>query len=591
MSNFTPITKDLISIGSVETGQMADIADNLTSLSVSLTMDQAAELSFSVIDPDFAFARNNYFQIRRDVFYRELVFEIARIEVSRSASIDPEYKVVCYNKNVQMMKRDKKPEAYRGISASDYALTVSKRFNMKAFVEPTQKKQSIVKGRSKSADENVWDVLQRSAKEAEFVCFEIDNCLFFCSQRYLLGKWGDSNYQFMGNYFVPFGWPENNDVAFPGSKNKYVLLDMPTFTRAENDPMDAEGTLIVERTNGVQLRPGMTVNVTGIPDFENGYLVTEVSFDEGVSDPVRVSFRTPVKPSAGQKGKQGVSNTGNTGGAPTAQSEDLSKLTALLDASIISDIQDHVNRNFVGEQSETERNALIRQQINAAVAAAARVYSLTSRRKRSDALNEQLNLLNSSTNRGAYLALGSVRTKLLDGPPPPRVDSEFPTELIIDSQYNLAVGLAMSQGSLGSPSPAAQPPVPSTPTPSPPSVASTNQQPRRSVTFPVAPPLVAGSLPRALEQKIISLIEQKVSNLSERQRITTFVLSSAKGIYNLTSTETKNIVFNAFLRANQREVVATDVMRAIRLELILNPTNAIFASFNVLEGLSGVPNR
>lgn len=397
MATFDPITKDLISIGSVDTGQMADIAENITSMRLSLTMDQASELSFSVVDPNFVFASNNYFQIRRDVFYRELIFEIARVEVAKSESVHPEYRLTCYNKNVQMMKRDKKPEAYRGISASDYARTVAKRFNMNSVVQETPKKQSIVKGRSSKSDENVWDVLQRSAADAEFVCFEIDNCLFFCSQTFLLGKWGDPNYQYMGNFFVPFGWPDNDDKAFPGSAQKYILLDMPTFVRSENDPMDAEGTLSVERINGVQLRPGMTINITGIPDFENGYLVTEVSFDEGVPDPVQVSFRTPKKPSAGQKGKTAAENTGGRGAAQSGQTQSLGQLTAQLDPAIVSAIQDHVKSNFVGGQREAERNFLIQQQVAAAVAAAARIYSLPTRDQREAQLLKE------------YASLGSVK--------------------------------------------------------------------------------------------------------------------------------------------------------------------------------------
>jgi hypothetical protein len=30
--------------------------------------------------------------------------------------------------------------------------------------------------------------------------------------------------------------------------------------------------------------------------FRGGYLVTEVSFSEGTTEPVSISFRTPVKP-------------------------------------------------------------------------------------------------------------------------------------------------------------------------------------------------------------------------------------------------------------------------------------------------------
>lgn len=560
MSTFTPITKDLISIGSIETGQMADIAENITSLSVSMTMDQASELSFSVIDPDFIFARNNYFQIRRDVFYRELIFEIARVEVSRSASIHPEYRIVCYNKNVQMMKRDKQPEAYRGISASDYVRTVAKRFNMNFFVQETQKKQSIVKGRSNKNDENVWDVLQRSAADAEFVCFEIDNCLFFCSQKYLIGKWGDPNYQFMGNYFVPFGWPENDEAAFPGSRNKYILMDMPTFTRSENDPMDAEGTLLVERTNGVQLRPGMTINITGIPDFENGYLVTDVSFDEGVSDPVRVSFRTPVKPGPGQKGKTGVSNTGESGGSQNRQSENLRELSAQLDPAIVSAIQDYVKRNFTGGGREAERNFLIQQQSAAAVAAAARVFSLPSREERQRVLTEQYQTLGALNYQQGLAALVSVEDKLLDGPALPRQSSGFPTDGIISIQSNLAVGLATSDAAVRAFSPDTTGSV-------------VTGQP--SVVIRGSVPAVGGVLPRTINAKIREFVESRTYNKSEQDRIIGLVLGTARRIYSLTFIDNKRRVFDEFIRLNAKDVIAVNAMRHIRSDIIIEPVSSL----------------
>jgi hypothetical protein len=556
MASFDPITRNLISIGSVATGQMADIAENVTSMSLSLTMDQASELSFSVIDPNFVFASNNYFQIRRDVFYRELIFEIARVEVSQSRSVHPEYRLVCYNKNVQMMKRDKKPEAYRGISASDYARTVAKRFNMNAFVQETPKKQSIVKGKSNNADENVWTVLQRSASEAEFVCFEIDNTLFFCSQRYLLGKWGDPNYQYMGNFFIPFGWPENDEAAFPGSKNRYIMMEIPSFTRSENDPMDAEGTIIVERTNGVQLRPGMTINITGIPDFENGYLVTDVSFQEGSPDPVQVSFRTPVKPSKGRK-----KATGSSSGPPG--DEDPPTLGTQLDPAIISALQDFVKSNFSGGGTESERAAAIKKQTDAAVEAARKAFRGSTEVARKQLIQEQYLLLGSLNYQVALAALRSLESQILAGPSPVRNTSGFPTNEIISAQANLAAGLISSDVAvrLGSPGVTE-------------SAAVTG-----SVVVRAVVPEVAGALPFSVEKKVRDFIEVRTRSSeysrAEKERLFNLVITSARLIYNLVTLDSKRLAFDSFLNRTLKETVAREAMRSIRSDLIAEPPESL----------------
>ena len=52
---------------------------------------------------------------------------------------------------------------------------------------------------------------------------------------------------------------------------------------------------MVERTNGVRLRPGMTVNVGEIPWFTDDFLITEVDYGELVADPVQVRFATPPR--------------------------------------------------------------------------------------------------------------------------------------------------------------------------------------------------------------------------------------------------------------------------------------------------------
>lgn len=569
MANFTPITKDLISIGSVETGQMADIAENITSLRLSLTSDQASELSFSVVDPNFEFARNNYFQIRRDVFYRELIFEVARVEIGRSQSIHPEYRLVCYNKNVQMMKRDKKPEAYRGISASDYVRTVANRFNMNVFVQETTKKQSIVKGSSNNSDENVWDVLQRSAADAEFLCFEIDNCLFFCSQTFLLGKWGDPSYQFMGNFFIPFGWPDNDEKAFPGSSQKYILLDMPTFTRSENDPMDAEGTLTVERSSGVHLRPGMTVNITGIPDFENGYLITDVSFDEGTADPVRVNFRTPVKPSKGQKGKIGTSDSGtvNTG---LVVSSGETETVAVLDPAIISAIQDFVSTKFPRfrrDETEAQRNAKIQQQSSLANSAAARIAAIPDLAQREQALIAESVGLGLQNAQIALAALQSVSKQLIDGPAPIANTSGFPTNGILSAQPNLGLGAVTAPvtGQILS--------------------AEANAGVgliSRTVSVVVVPtvdqvvPDLAGRLPQDIRRQIGQFVSVRGASLQPNRRleIVNRVTTMATIIYNQVTVRAKLQTFTQFVDSTF-DVVTRDALISIKSLIIISPPSAV----------------
>jgi hypothetical protein len=178
------------------------------------------------------------------------------------------------------MKRDKRPESYGGISATDYARIVAERYKLRFVGEPTSTQRVITKGSSDSADTSVWDVLKSSAGEAQFVFFEADNTLHFASQQWLLGRWG------------------NIDLGPPGllSNPEFPLLEHPNCRKSDDDPFQAEFRALVARQNGVNLRAGMTVNLNFVNGFNGRYLITEVGYSENTPDPVSISCRTPEKP-------------------------------------------------------------------------------------------------------------------------------------------------------------------------------------------------------------------------------------------------------------------------------------------------------
>ena len=403
MPSFLPIDSDLIQIGDLATNEMRDVSESILSFDVSLTLDGASELTLEILDVNFNYAKANYFQIRRDIFYQNLIFEIAAVEVQKSDSIHPLYRLSCRNKNVQMMKRDKTPEAYRATSASDYAKTVAKRFNMEYVVEETSKKQSIVKGRSGKSDESVWDVLQRSANDAQFVCFETNNILFFGSQQFLMGKWGDPKYKYGTATFVPFGWPTPSEEVFPGASERYILFDIPNVRRSDDDPMDADGSMVVERTNGRLLRPGMTISLVGIPDFEAFYLITAVEFSEGVPDPVQITFRTPTKPTEDQTKGTGGTNTDRSGNK-----------TSNLPVDVTNKIRDYINRNY--PRSEFTNADTFAAKVKAAcdevVKAATLVWGIGTVEGQDDAIDFYSRGLPGGKNNVRWKALNSVRAQL-----------------------------------------------------------------------------------------------------------------------------------------------------------------------------------
>lgn len=260
----------------------ASLGSQVIKASASYTMDGSSQVTISYLDPGFKMMAANHFQVRRKIRYQGRQFEIAAVETQQSQGGSPMVTIEARSAPIQAMKRDKTPEKYGDMSASDFAIMIAGRFGMRAFVEKTEKKQTIVKAKNTGSDESVWSVLTRLANDEQFVCFESDNNLFFCSQQYLLGRLT----------VIPLQWPPSD---FGG---RAILISTPRMRRSDDDPLAADGSATVDRANGVKMRAGQTVSLSGIPNFSGLYLVTEVRFDDNSPEPVEIFFRKPEKKKA-----------------------------------------------------------------------------------------------------------------------------------------------------------------------------------------------------------------------------------------------------------------------------------------------------
>jgi hypothetical protein len=298
------IDSSLITINDLTTKQVGQIAEYITDFSVSYRMDGVSEISFSVIDPDFAMMKGNYFQIRRNMVYRNMPFEIAAVEVGRGPGSSPQINIQARSTFIQLMKRDKQPRAIGGASAYDFARLTANRFFLKFYGQSNPTVQSQFQVSSGNNDESVWDVLNRAASSLQYALFESDGSLFFASQAFLLGKIGidtdPSNIFTAEGSITAFGINNLQYIPItyptPATDSRFVCLDMPRVRRSDNDPLEGAGSVVLDRTNAVNIRPGMTIGLKGLPNFEGLYLVSAVEFMEGVPDPVNITFQTAVVP-------------------------------------------------------------------------------------------------------------------------------------------------------------------------------------------------------------------------------------------------------------------------------------------------------
>ena len=298
------ITSSTISIGGLSSGRIGQIAEMTTEFSVDYTLDGSSQITFTVVDPDLKMFKGNYFVLRREATYRGIDFEIASVEVGGGPGLAPQVIVQARSAVIQRMKRDKDLRPYSRLSAFDFAATVAGRYGLKFFGQPVVSSQGYFRVINGNNDESVWDVLTRAANFLQYSVFEYDGTLFFTSEPYIFGKIGTAvdpsrlygatspvtAFGISSMKYIPISWPA------PTGGGGMISLEMPRMRISDNDPKASSGTAILERTNARQVRPGMTVGISGLHYFDGLYLVSRVNFQEGVPNPVTVEYRTPVVP-------------------------------------------------------------------------------------------------------------------------------------------------------------------------------------------------------------------------------------------------------------------------------------------------------
>jgi hypothetical protein len=305
--------------------EIGEVRERLISVDVSYTMRMASELTFTVLDEDLKMISKNYFSIGRVVAYlsetfgtiekttlpdiseRQLqLFEIANIGVSQGSGENPIVTVTCYSRAVQQMKRDRKPGTVGG-SGTEFVKRAAKKYGLKFWGETTSKKQNINTASAGNKSESLWDVINNLAGEAKFVVYEVDGYLIFASEKFILKRWGTHEAPLTAaqikskdkkvkkqNKYIPLTW-KNKKFDSTELREDLQLMEIPSISMTENNPWDASGTAMIDRFNAVRLRPGMTIKLGGMSDYNGYYLIDSVSFPDISADPVSVSFKKPEK--------------------------------------------------------------------------------------------------------------------------------------------------------------------------------------------------------------------------------------------------------------------------------------------------------
>ena len=322
----------IIIVGHSQIEAVRKIAQSVTNITVSYTVDGASQITVELVDENLAMWNNNYFAVNNIVLFNDGTvterYMIASHEISNGEGNYFKIKLELRTEAIQRMKLDKKPQAFRSTTGYEFAKKVAKKFGLEFLgQEPKGVKTTTIKVKTDKNQESVYDVLVRSAKDIQYLCFVMYAIpdgktvavptLFYGSPNWLLGRWGiektpaytfttaDGKKERRPLFYIPLKYPNDEKMNF-------FLTDVPELRRSMDSPKESEGSANIwvgdkyEQNVGsaYNVRAGMTVVIYGIKGFDQtAYLITSVQYQYGEPEPVKINFATLEKISPEDKKK------------------------------------------------------------------------------------------------------------------------------------------------------------------------------------------------------------------------------------------------------------------------------------------------
>jgi hypothetical protein len=196
----------------VETPQgLVDVGEYCAEGELEWSMDSVSQVTFKIIDRDLKMLSKGFFALRQLVYFAISAWEISGVEIGSQNGIEA-VTIQCRSHNAQRLKYEKGNALFTGGNASSYAASKARQYGMRPFVENSPPKENITQSSNPFFEESVWDVLRKNAGEDDYVLFETNNTLFYCSEQFLLGKFAVVDYSMFGPgqfLFTPIKWRPN----------------------------------------------------------------------------------------------------------------------------------------------------------------------------------------------------------------------------------------------------------------------------------------------------------------------------------------------------------------------------------------------
>lgn len=261
----------------------ANISESIISADISLSVSQVNQLTISCDDPGFAFIAKHRVPMETWVEYDGMKFSVASLEMNAGGG-EGGFVLTARPRAVRTLKKRTGKKSMKNVSPSTFVIEECRLAKIKCVVQPSAQVSSVSrdvteKGQQGSEEENnTWSTFNRLAEEIGFICFELEDVVYFGQPTW-----------FTQHAKITRAWYRDN--------NGYGVTDIPTCTRSMDNHNRAVINFSVPFERQGDFRPGRVVDFKGIPSFAGKYFVTEVSFDlAGGSNEVEVTAETPSNP-------------------------------------------------------------------------------------------------------------------------------------------------------------------------------------------------------------------------------------------------------------------------------------------------------
>lgn len=288
-----------------------NIRDSILNVTLSASMREVAQLTINIAD------QSNFEYLASGLFATEKVitggtdsgvllsdYEIASLDVNDSPS-PYNLRIAARSVPAQFFKKTK-TALVTTTTPNAFIFAEAQKVGGKVVAQPAPSR-TISRVNNEQQQESTWDAVKKVARELKYEFWEYGGTFYFGKESF----WLDKDVKWVARYKQ--GQPLENPNEYPlDDATEVTIYGVPTCQRSE-DTKDKIATvrLNVDREDARKMAPGDVVYFYGVPNWEERYLISNISIDLFEPASVAAVTLTTIKP-VKQKGKGSGGGGGNT---------------------------------------------------------------------------------------------------------------------------------------------------------------------------------------------------------------------------------------------------------------------------------------